>query len=201
MTNKSYALIGFSAIALFLTTYLIMSNLRPEYSFLYKQISELGSLDAPNKWFWNVLGYIIPGLLLSIFSFGLYKNISNRQGSRLPLAGFVISPLLMSFAGIFPADMDNRQSLTTLLHMVGSFGSYVCFLIGAFTYPKLMRKSDYWKKAIHPTLIFTWATILFGNWYFVFPNIPSVGQRIVFFFYFLWFLYTAILLYQKPKNI
>jgi hypothetical membrane protein len=201
MTNKHYSFIGFSAFILFLTTYLIMSNLRPEYSFLYKQISELGSLDAPNKSFWNVFGYIIPGLLLSVYSFGLYKNISNGQGGKLPLIGFVLSPLLMSFSGVFPADMDNRQSLTTLLHMVGSYGSYLFFLIGAFTYPKLMRKSNYWKKAVTPTLFFVWMTILFGGWHYVFPHIPSVGQRIVFSFYFLWFLYTAKLLCKMPKNI
>jgi hypothetical membrane protein len=177
-----------------------MSNLRPEYNLFHKAISELGSLDAPNKWTWNICGYILPGVLIAIFSFGLYKAISNQQGSKAPLIGFVLSGLFMSLSGVFPADMENRQSITTLLHMARSFGSYLFFLVGAFTYPKLMKKSGHWKKSIKPTLLFTWLTILFGNWFLIFPNIPSVGQRFVFLFYFMWIFYMAIQLYKQPEK-
>ena len=61
---KFRKIIGATALATpfwFLTVYLIMSSIRPEYSHLTKAISELGSLDAPSLWYWNVLGYIIPG--------------------------------------------------------------------------------------------------------------------------------------------
>lgn len=200
MTNKTYAIIGISANILFWTTYTIMSNLRPGYNLFHKAVSELGSLDAPNKWTWNIFGYILTGLLTAIYSFGLFKNISDGQGTKLPLIGFVLSGLFMSLSGIFPGDFDNRQSMTMLLHTVGSFGSYLFFLIGAFTYPRLMKKSEYWKKVIKPTLIFTWLTIIFGSWVFIFPSIPSVGQRIVFFFYFLWIFYTAYKLYRQPET-
>ena len=198
MTNKNYAIIGILATALFWTTYIIMSNLRPEYNLFHKAVSELGSLDAPNKWTWNILGYIITGVLIAVYSFGLFKNISDGQGSKLPLIGFVFSGLFMSLSGIFPGDFDNRQSTTMLLHTVGSFGSYLFFLIGAFTYPKQMKKSEYWKKFIKPTLIFTWLTIIFGSWPFIFTTYPSIGQRIVFFFYLMWIFYTAIKLYKQP---
>lgn len=198
MTNKNYAIIGILATALFWTTYIIMSNLRPEYNLFNKAVSELGSLDAPNKWTWNILGYIITGVLIAVYSFGLFKNISDGQGSKLPLIGFVFSGLFMSLSGIFPGDFDNRQSTTMLLHTVGSFGSYLFFLIGAFTYPKQMKKSEYWKKFIKPTLIFTWLTIIFGSWPFIFTTYPSIGQRIVFFFYLMWIFYTAIKLYKQP---
>lgn len=201
MSNKHYAIIGFSAPTIFWITYLLMSNLRPEYSFLTKAVSELGSLDAPNKWVWNILGYVLPGILIAIYSFGLFTNISTGEGSKLPLIGFILSGLFMSLSGIFPGDFDNRQSTTMLLHTVGSFGSYIFFLIGAFTYPKQMKTSEYWNKSIRPTILFTWLTIIFGSWPFVFSSYPSVGQRIVFFFYFLWLFYTATKLYNNPlKN-
>lgn len=200
MTNKTYAIIGISATLLFWATYIIMSNLRPEYNLFHKAVSELGSLEAPNKWIWNILGYILTGILIAVYSFGLFKNISNGQGSKLPLTSFVLSGLFMSLSGIFPGDFDNRQSTTMLMHTVGSFGSYLFFLIGAFTYPKQMKKSEYWKKSIRPTLIFTWLTILFGSWPFVFTSYPSLGQRIVFFFYLMWIFYTAIQLYKQPET-
>ena len=45
--------------------------MRPEYSMFTKAISELGSVDAPKKWIWNSFGYILTGLLIAIYSFGL----------------------------------------------------------------------------------------------------------------------------------
>lgn len=199
MTNKSYGIIGIAAPIVFLTSYIIISSIRPEYSMFTKAISELGSVDAPKKWIWNSFGYILTGLLIAIYAFGLYKNMAIEKSSKLPLYGILLSGIFMAISGIFPGDFDNRKSTTMLLHSVGSFGSYIFFLIGAFTYPKLMNKTDYWKRATKPTLIFTYLTIVFGAWAFIFPSIPALGQRIVFFFYFLWIFYTAIKLLNQWK--
>ena len=177
-----------------------MSSIRPEYSMFTKAISELGSLDASNKWLWNSFGYVLTGILIAIYAIGLYKNVAVTKSSKLPLYGILLSGVFMIVSGIFPGDFDNRESTTMLLHTVGSFGSYIFFLIGAFTYPKQMRKNEYWKQAIKPTLIFTWLTILFGSWPVIFPNMPALGQRITFLFYFLWITYTAIKLYIQPKE-
>ena len=200
MTNKSYGIIGIVTPIVFLTTYIIMSSIRPEYSMFTKAISELGSLDASNKWLWNSFGYILTGILIAIYAIGLYKNVAVTKSSKLPLYGILLSGVFMTVSGIFPGDFDNRESTTMLLHTVGSFGSYIFFLIGAFTYPKQMRKNEYWKQAIKPTLIFTWLTILFGSWPVIFPNMPALGQRITFLFYYLWITYTAIKLYIQPKE-
>lgn len=200
MTNRNYAILGLLAPILLGITYFIMANQRPEYSFLYKAISELGSLDAPHKWIWNIFGYIIPGFLISIYSIGLYKFVATKNSSKLPLTGIFLSGFFMAFSGFFPADMEDRTATTTILHMIGSYGSYIFFLIGAFTYPKLMKPNSYWKSINLPLLIFVWTTILFGSWHYIFPNIPSVGQRITFFFYFAWISYSAIKLYKLPTK-
>ena len=71
MTNKVYGKIGMASPIVFLTTYVILSSMRPEYSMFTKAISELGSVDAPKKWIWNSFGYILTGLLIAIYSFGL----------------------------------------------------------------------------------------------------------------------------------
>ena len=200
MNNKLYASASLFAPILLWTTYFIMANQRPEYSYLYKQISEFGALDAPNKWTWNIFGYIIPGILISIFSIGLYKSMAIKNSSKLPLIGIFLMGFFMMLSGIFPANMDNRQSTTTILHMVGSYGSYLFSLIGTFTYPKLMKQSTYWKNSNLLLKFFVWSTIVFGFWYYAFPNIPSVGQRITFFFVFAWIFYTAIKLYKLPER-
>ena len=200
MTNRQYAVTGFLAPIIFWATYFIMAGQRSEYSFLTKAVSELGSVDTPDKWVWNIFGYIIPGMLTAIFSVGLYRNIVTEKATKLPLIGIALSGLLMAVSGVFPGDFDNRQSTTMLLHTLASFGSYLFFLVGAFTYPKQMKRSAYWKKSVKPTLIFTWLTIICGAWPFIFTSFPSVGQRLVFFFYLLWIFYTAILLYKQPHK-
>ncbi|MEQ9412439.1 MAG: DUF998 domain-containing protein, partial [Cyclobacteriaceae bacterium] len=101
MKQRQYAMIGLFIPILFWVTYLIMSSMRPEFSFKTKAISELGTVEAPHKWFWNFFGYILTGLLISTYSFGLFKTISPRAGNKLPVIGFVLSGLLMSLSGIF----------------------------------------------------------------------------------------------------
>lgn len=198
MNNKQYAILGLLAPILFWLTYFVMAAQRPEYDFLTKAISELGSVEAANKWTWNIFGYIITGICISIFSIGLYKKLKTDNSGNVPFIAIFLSGLFMAVSGVFPGDFENKNSVTMLLHTVGSFGSYIFFLIGAFTYPKQMKKSAYWASAITPTLVFTWFTILFGSWAFFFPDIPAVGQRLVFMFYFLWIIFTAFKLYFAP---
>ena len=192
MTNKRWGIIGLFIPILFWSTYFLMSASRPEYSMFTKAISELGSVDAPNKWIWNLFGYIISGVLIAIYSIGLYKSVAVRgKQSKLPLYALLFSGVFMAISGVFPGDFDQRESTTMLLHTVGSFGSYVFFLIAAFTYLKLMNANPYWKTSKTVTALFTYLTIVFGAWPFIFAKIPAFGQRAVFFFYFLWIFFTA----------
>lgn len=85
MTNKTYGIIEIATPILFLTLYLIMSSIRPEYSMFTKAISELGSVDVPKSWIWNCFGYILTGLLIAIYPFGLYKNMAIEKSNKLPL--------------------------------------------------------------------------------------------------------------------
>jgi hypothetical membrane protein len=195
LNYKQYAIIGLMAPLMFTITYLIMSQQRPEYSFLTKAISELGSLEAPNKWYWNIFGYILPGVFISIFSIGLYESTSTSKSSKLPLIGFFLSGVMMILSGVFPGDFEHRSSPTMVMHTIGSIGCYIFFLLGAFSYRSIMKKNPYWKFTIRPSLILTWLTIVFGSWQFVFPEMPGAGQRIVFSLYYLWIIYNGYKLY------
>lgn len=201
MTKNMYAYAGIAAAGIFWITYFLLSMSRPEYSVWYKAVSELGSMDVADKWLWNMGGYIVPGLLIVLFSIGLYRYTATEEGgNRFPLIGLLGSGVLMSVAGIFPGDFDNRQSTTMLLHTIGSFGSYLFFLVGAFTYPARMRASLYWKKMVRPALLCTWVTIVAGSWPMIVPSAPAFGQRIVFAGYFLWILLAAFRLLNQPTQ-
>lgn len=200
MTKKHYAIVGTASVILFILAYAILSAMRPEYSHAHKAISELGSVDVANKWVWNIFGYLLPGIMISVFSLGLHRSVDPSSSSNIPLVGIFLSGALMAFSGIFPGDFENRTSTTMLLHTIGSFGSYIFFLIGAMTYPRLMRKTEYWKSAIRPLLILAWVSIIFGIWPFLFPDIPSIGQRVTFLCYFLWIAYAAQHIYHQDSS-
>ncbi|WP_286748172.1 DUF998 domain-containing protein [Roseivirga sp. UBA1976] len=193
---KKYALAGLFAPLLFLVTYLTLSTLRPEYSHLTKAISELGDVDAPYKWWWNIFGYGLTGLLIALFALGLYRHIKGQSTAKIVLVSLALSGILMTFSGIFPGDFEERSSATMLLHTVGSIGSFIAFMIAAFTLPIVLKKHYYWKKATGPSLALAWLSILSG--FLRSGDMPGLGQRLGFTFYFLWIAYLAIKALKAP---
>ena len=74
MPRFSNRTIGILAIAIpfwFALIYFVMSSVRADYSHATKAISELGSLDAPNRWVWNIGGYVIPGVVIALLGAGI----------------------------------------------------------------------------------------------------------------------------------
>ncbi|MHA6697489.1 Crp/Fnr family transcriptional regulator [Chryseobacterium sp. A301] len=62
----------------------------------------------------------------------------------------------MIFSGDCPTDLDHRSSTIVVLHRLGGYGSYLFFLIGTLSYPKLVKNSNYWKSSNLILLIFVW---------------------------------------------
>ena len=169
----------------FLVIYLAMSGMRPEYSHLTKAISELGSLDAPHKWVWNTLGYILPGLAVALLGTGLRRESSFAgREARIPLAALVASGILMSLSGVFPGDFENRTSATMILHAAGSIGSFVAFLVAGFWLPNLFRKHEQWRWTVWPSLVLVVGSIVTG--FLRTGSAPGLGQRLGFACFFLW---------------
>src|SRR6187402_3274217 len=54
---------------------------RADYSQLTKAVSELGAVGAPHAVAWNVLGFIVPGLLLAACGGAIGTAIDGRRGT------------------------------------------------------------------------------------------------------------------------
>lgn len=142
--------------------YLIMAGLRPEYSHLTKAISELGSVDAPRAWIWNLLGYILPGAIVSLLGVGIGKHFALEAGIRTPSWALIASGLLLALSGIFQGDFENRTSFTMVMHAVGSLGSFVAFLVCGFSLPRIWRRSVQWRPLTWPALALLLGSIVTG---------------------------------------
>ena len=185
ISRKNIGLIALITPFWFLTVYLVMSGRRPEYSHLTKAISELGSLDAPNRWFWNVLGYILPGLAIALLGVGLKREFAPAsRHTSIPAFALVASGLFMTMSGVFPGDFENRTSTTMILHTVCSLGSFAAFLVTGFWLPKIFRSHESWRWVAWPSLTLVVASVVAG--FLRSGAAPGLGQRLGFAFVFAW---------------
>src|SRR4051812_45071306 len=141
----SPAVASLAANMLFWPLLFIMAALRPEYSHFTKAVSELGTVDAPRMWVWNVLGYLIPGILIAIAGWQIGQRLSPKTyllPGLLSLAGW-----FMALSGVFPCDMTHMQSFTTRTHLMGAFGSLGAYIL-ALILIALKLRSDWHKAAI-----------------------------------------------------
>src|SRR5207302_11411451 len=79
----------------------LASILRPDYDQLTQKGSELGT--GPNSLVMNA-NFVVTGLLILIFCFGLLKNIGAEKWSQVGLTFLAIAGVGEVATGIFPFD-------------------------------------------------------------------------------------------------
>lgn len=183
--RKAIGAIGVVTPFWFLAVYLIMAGLRPDYSYLTKAISELGSVYAPHRWLWNILGYVMPGLAIALLGVELKAEFSDTgRLTWIPAFALSASGLFMMLGGIFPGNFIHRAAPTMVMHTIGSLGSYAAFLIAGFWLPFLFRRHRNWRWLGWPSLALVLCTFPLGS--LERGHTPGLGQRLVFTCYFLW---------------
>lgn len=176
------------AAALFWASVFGFAAMRPDYSHVTKAVSELGVWGAPNMWAFNILGYMTPGLLLAASGWMIGRGV--RSGAFILPALLALSPLGLTAAGIFPGDMTNRESVTTLAHLAGSFSSLLLWLVALIWLVIVGRKAQraLWLTSLIALVLTMGAFALYGG------SPPGLVQRITFAIYFAWFLAAALTL-------
>lgn len=185
----------------FLGVYLVMAGLRPEYSYLTKAISELGSVHAPHRWFWNVLGYIMPGLAIVLLGIGLGREFAyaNRY-TLIPTVALIASGVFMIIAGVFPGNFVNRSAVTMTIHTAGSLGSGLAFLIAGIGFPAIFRKKERWRWLAWPSLslVIAFVATVIATGFLKSVAMPGLGQRLGFACFFLWIGLAGFALVRSP---
>lgn len=184
----SRRLIGGAAFAVpfwFLATYLVLAGLRPGFRHFNQAISELGSWDAPNLWWWNGLGYFAPGVVIAMLGFALARELQPKTWlAGAPAMLLSLSGSLMAMSGIFPGDFENRQSTSMVLHTIGALGSGIAFLLAAVSLPILFWRRPNWRWMVGPSLILVLGLLASG--FLRSGAMPGLGQRISFAFFLSW---------------
>lgn len=187
MSSKAAGLYGILATVWFTTALLVFADLYPGYTHATKAISELGAIGAPLQHAWNVIGFLVPGILLAFHGWGLGAVASDRIAG----AGFCLSGL--SFAATcIPANMDDFSAPTSQAHIAASLAVFVFWLAGALRLT--MGGAATSKALMRATTACLWLAVAAALVRFSGLVFPGTGQRIAFAGHFTWVLSTALIL-------
>lgn len=171
-----------------------------DYFHATKAVSELGAIGAPSAAAFNLLGFIVPGLLIAWFGFSLARTAPKRIGPML----LVSSGLLLVVAGIFPGDVDDLRAATSIGHAIGSVGSGAFWTAALFWLGPLLSRHFGLVRWGRITPWFLLFMVIHMGWQVAFQAtgivLPGWGQRIGFLGYFLWFAITGVLLWRQSNG-
>lgn len=210
MTEKTAGVAGVAAVVIFWTALFIFAAAYPGYSHSHKAISELGALGAPHALLWNLFGFIVPGVLLSMCGAGLAKaiEVSDRRTAVYWL--LVMSGVGFAGTGLIPAEVRDgspfMRSPFTLGHVLMTFLSGIPWVIAAFLLIGRAKRNPAWHRSRGVIIVLAavcaagFAVNILAQAIPVLAHRPGLAQRISFGVYFGWFLVMAVhLLVVAPR--
>jgi hypothetical membrane protein len=207
MTERVAGAAGVAAVALFWIALFVFAALYPGYSHDTKAISELGAFGAPHARAWNLLGFIVPGLLLAASGAGLATAIDGRRTSLYWL--LLVSGVGFAGTGVIPAEMQNgsplMQSPFTLGHVLMTLLSGIPWVISAFLLIGHVKRNPGWQHLRRVSVLLAalcvvgFALNIFAPAAPVLSHRPGLAQRISFAIYFGWFLVMSLHLLSGPR--
>jgi len=149
--HRRLAFVGLAAWVLFWGASFVLGAMRPGYSHVVNEISELGAIGTPHAVYWNVFGFMLPGLLIAISGAAIARAVS-PGGSRVGLVATIcltLTGLAIAGQGLMPAAMvDGRVDITSLStrgHFVSSLLTGLAWLAGALMLLAPMKRDPRWR--------------------------------------------------------
>jgi len=102
--QKLLAICGIVGPVLYTIVLVTLGLLRPGYNHVTQSMSELGELGGPNAIIMNIAGFILLGLMMIAFAFGLHRGIGEGEGSKIGPVLVAVSGVALVITGIFPCD-------------------------------------------------------------------------------------------------
>jgi hypothetical membrane protein len=117
--------LGLSAVIIFVLALILFGNLNKEFSFFNDYVSKLGAVGEPNALGWNIIGFVVVGLLLFFFGMLYGKSLGDKLLSIL-LSLFGVG---FAFTSI-PFDMELSNTSVSKAHIVAICLGLACWLFG-----------------------------------------------------------------------
>jgi len=183
---------GVLAPVIYALVIFVLGLLTPGYSQITQLMSELGETGAPFALVMNLGGFLLLGILLIAFSFGLYASL---PPSRAGCAGAVLVMIAgLTYAGeaTFSCDIGCLAVTTAgSLHLLIGEIAVIVAILASFALAIAMRKDPRWKGYWQCSLATGVLVILLLSLFTVFPTGQGAVQRLVVGVILLWMLAIA----------
>lgn len=206
MTERLAGVAGIGACVVFWIALFAFAAARSDYSHATKAISELGVLGAPHALAWNLIGFIVPGILLAICGAGLASAIDGTKGVLWWL--LVLAGAGFAATGFLPAEMRNgsplMESPLTVGHIAASFLATIPWAIATFVLVVRAKLRPDWRhlRVLGAVLALVGIFGLLARALPAFEYRPGLGQRTGFAAYFAWYLVMSFyLLLAAPARV
>jgi len=196
-TLRVLAVCGIIAPVLFTGLVVIVSYLRPGYNHMSQAISELGEVGAPNAIVQDV-NFVLVGLLIIAFSFGLHRGIGEGRGSKVGPALIIIFGAVASVGGgLFRCDPGCVfESFVGVMHNLLGLTGFVAMILGTIIISRRLKKDSLWQSYSSYSIITGILAIIFLILFImasnVFPEWRGLFQRLFVGVIFLWIEIMAI---------
>lgn len=197
-----------AAALVFWPALFLFAALYPGYSHSTRAISSLGAFGAPHALFWNLLGFVIPGLLLAASGARIALAIDGRKTVVFWL--LILSALGFAGAGVFPAEMAHgvpiMQSPWTAAHIVMITASGFPWLVTALLLVRRTRSNTQMRRhrgrmvSLALLAVLSFSCNLFADLLPGLANANGLAQRIAFAGYFAWFVLAESLFVAVPRS-
>lgn len=136
------------------------------FDFIKHPTSDLGADTANLAVFSNLIGSVLPGLLLLVFTYGLWKSLASTRSGRIGtlLIGVVaIGIVVTGIANEDCREMDpgcSNDSAEIVVHLIAALLSGLCLLISPFVLARSLRWIPAWQDLRRTTLVLGAITVV-----------------------------------------
>jgi Protein of unknown function (DUF998) len=188
--DSNFLRAGMLATPWWIGSLLLFGALEPNYSHLYKAVSELGAFGAANSIAMNVFCFFVTGALVTAAGIG-FKSVLQLHGLPSSSSWWLIALGVMLAGTSVPADFDlNFKSPWTLIHAFFVMLGVIPFMVASWKTHYVLKRLNisslfisYWPWLIIPSFL------LYG-----FVNERGLVQRLTIFIVLSWVSYLSWIL-------
>lgn len=171
-------------------------------------LAEVGAVGAPSALVWNLVIFVLPGLLVAVFAFALETPMRLAGVGRVGRIGstlLLLSGLFFAAQGLLAYDLDAPESRVSQLHVAALSLGLLAFLAGSALTAASLRRAPAWQplRLIGGLLAAAvLACLLFppGAWMPALRGEPGLAQRMVLALYFGWMALASVVALRAMRS-
>jgi len=136
--QKWLAISGMVSVIWWWIVVIVLAAMWPGYSHISQWMSELGGYGSPVALLFNVLGFIVTGLLMIAFGYGVYRGSDAKVGSFL----FVLMGVVVFMEGFFPWP---GTPFTEMIHDSIFIIGAIAVNIAMFAFSRSFKRDERWR--------------------------------------------------------